>query len=71
VSHDRLPVAATNCRTVNFRTQYFLHYQAAGLPPPPGAKTTAEIIRKADAYLNTERGAAELSKLLSSSGARV
>ena len=63
VRHDRLKMAVTNCRTVNFRTQYLSHYQAAGIPPPPGVKVTDEIIRKADAYLKSEKGLAELNKV--------
>ena len=69
VVYDRLPIAATNRRTVNFRTQYSLHYQAAGLSPPPGAKTVDEVTRRAYAYLQTEKGAAELTKVLGISSA--
>ena len=69
VVHDRLRIAATNCRTVNFRTQYSLHYQAAGVSPPPGAKTTDEVTRNATAYLSTERGVAEFNKFLGASTA--
>jgi hypothetical protein len=49
---------------VNFRTQYLLHYQAAGVSPPPGAKITDEITRKVDAYLRSEEGGAALNKVL-------
>lgn len=64
VAHDRLRIAPTNARTVNFRTQYSLHYQAAGLSPPPGAKTVDEVTRRAHAYLKTDKGSAELTKVL-------
>jgi glycosyltransferase involved in cell wall biosynthesis len=70
-SYDHLRIAATNCYTVNFRTQYFLHYQAAGVSPPPGAKISDEIERNALAYLKSEKGAAELDRILGFSLASV
>ena len=64
VSHDGIKTAATQRRTVNFRTQYLLHYRAAGVEPPPGLKTTAAVTGKAEAYLKSEKGVAQLSQLL-------
>jgi glycosyltransferase involved in cell wall biosynthesis len=64
VSHDRVKIALTHCRTVNFRTQYLLHYRAAGVQPPPGLKTTSEVTGNAEAYLKSEKGIAQLNQLL-------
>ncbi len=64
VMHDRLRIALTNSRTVNFRTQYVLHYRAAGVTPPPGLKTVDDVTSKAEAYLRSEKGLAQFRQLL-------
>jgi hypothetical protein len=41
--HDRYRITFLDARTVVFRTNYVLHYRAAGLPPPVGAKGPQEF----------------------------
>ncbi|MGD0633604.1 MAG: glycosyltransferase family A protein [Beijerinckiaceae bacterium] len=57
VLHEGLRITAAGCRTVNFRTNYLPHYQAAGAPVPPGAKDSADIMQKANDFLASEDGA--------------
>ena len=60
VLNARLPITGADCRTVNFRTRYALHYEAAGRTAPPGAKVIDDSVVTANAFLASEAGAAAL-----------
>jgi glycosyltransferase involved in cell wall biosynthesis len=63
VAHERFWRFATDNRTVAFSTQYAVHYQAARVPVPAEAKSTAlseEIIR----YLSSVDGVVEVTNRL-------
>jgi hypothetical protein len=64
VLNARLPITAAACRTVTFRSQYAVHYQAAGLTPPPGAKVIDASIASANAFLASPDGAAAFTAAL-------
>lgn len=51
-------ITAADCRTVNFRTRYGVHYGRDGRAAPDGAKSSADIIRAANDYLASAAGAA-------------
>ncbi|WP_158808348.1 hypothetical protein, partial [Beijerinckia sp. L45] len=57
VLHARLPITGASSRTVNFRTRYALHYEAAGQAVPPGAKVIDGSVAGANAYLASDAGA--------------
>lgn len=43
IAHRGYKVAFSPERTVGFRSQYALHYEGAGLTPPPGAKWPSDL----------------------------
>jgi glycosyltransferase involved in cell wall biosynthesis len=62
-AHERFWRLATDNRTVVYRTQYAVHYQAAGVPVPAGAKLTGlseEILK----YLCSIDGVVEVTNCL-------
>lgn len=64
VLHARLPITGASCRTVNFRTRYALHYEAADRPAPAEAKVIGASVDAANAYLASEAGAAAFQAAL-------
>jgi len=57
--HDRFRITFLDVRTVVFRTSYVLHYRAAGLPAPVGAKGWEEF-NETKAHLSNPAVIAEL-----------
>lgn len=60
----RLPITAASCRSVNFRTRYAVHYEAAGREPPEGAKVIDDDIKRANAFLQRPEGAKAFQEAL-------
>ncbi len=56
---ERFDITETQERTVNYRTKYPGHYQAAGVPAPAGVYTE-NTLNKGFAYLRSVTGAAEV-----------
>lgn len=61
--HERFRITTTKDRTVCFRTQYEYHYRLAGKALQPGLKTSEEVFR-ANRYIATRKGAAEIVRAL-------
>ena len=63
VLNSRLAITAAACRSVHFRSRYTVHYEAAGCPPPPGSKNTADAVAAANIYLASAEGTAAFERM--------
>jgi glycosyltransferase involved in cell wall biosynthesis len=64
VLHEGWRITAAECRTVHFQTNYLPHYRSAGIAPPPDAKDSADIMKRANDFLASEGGALAFRRAL-------